>query len=181
MTRDEKTSILKQYDKMVWRFVHRVNRKKWLSVEDEEELANDFRMAIWKCLDKFDPSKASLTTWINNSIRLKLSTFLFNRFHRNTKSVDRNSITFSSLQFTDDEYSDAIDRFAQESDEAMIGEISLRMMLDSIPNKTDADVLRRWVCGETFAEIAEDEKCTPQNIGRRITKARKWLRENMEQ
>lgn len=181
MTDNEKIDVLKQFNPMILSTVGKINRHKWLSPQDCEELANDLRMKAWTSLDAYDPEKSSLSTWMYNSIRLKGANWIFKHFHRGTKKVDRNSIDFSSLQFDDATYDDAIDAFAQVSDSVMINDLSLKLILESIPDENDSRILERWIYGESMAEIAKSENCKPQNIQQKIVRIRKWLRKNMEE
>ena len=178
MDYNEKVQTLKQFERMVQSRVDKLNQTHFLSREDEEELANDVRMKIWLSLDRYDPAKASLSTWVYKAINLRGATFLFHYFKDTVKTADHNSIDFTSLaaaSIRDNEegYEIAYD------DKDIVDRLSFTMIIDSIPQPDRRSMMFRWCSGWTMQEIAEEDGCSKQNVQQIIAATRKWLRENI--
>ena len=177
MTDTEKTAVLQQFEGMIISHVNRINRKKFLSPEQVEELEQDMRMKVWTSLDKYDPEKSGLSTWVHHSLNLKVSSFLFHYFMDVIKTVDHNSIDFTSLTHSDGE-EDKNNLLPSVEDD--LSDLSFRMLLSSIPKEKDRSIMYRWCSGWTMREIAEEEGCSWQNIQQTVKKVTAWLRENSE-
>jgi len=174
MTDSEKVEILKQYERMIFARINKINRHKFLSREAEEELANDMRMKIWTSLDSYDPAKAGLSTWIYQALSLKGSTFLYHYFKDTVKTVDNSSVTFTEMTPEDSK-----EGFSPVSNDSLDG-LSFNMMLDCIPDKKDRYIMYRWCCGWTMRDIAGEDGCSMQNVQQKVKRIVKWLRENMD-
>ena len=179
MTDIEKTEALKCFEKMIWKQVYRVNRNRFLSSDDCDELANTFRYQVWKSLDRFD-GRASLSTWIHNTLNLAGSSFLYHHFKDTVKKVDSQSVSMSTLIRGDDDNDEnkRIVSLFSYNDEGF-DRVDVESVLDSLPSNRFAEMVRDRMSGMTYREVAKKHgvthQCVQQFMASQREKSRPYL------
>jgi len=153
MTESEKVAVLVQFKEMIGAQIKRINRSRFLSFEDIEELENTFRFFVWKSLDRYDSSRSSLSTWVRNTLDLAGRKFLHHYFMVRVKKVSHTAINFTDFM-AQDEDDDAIDRASGFIDRGF-ADVELRDLFKSLPNKRYAAMLWKRIHGASYKEIAE--------------------------
>jgi RNA polymerase sigma factor (sigma-70 family) len=179
MTDLEKTAVLKQYERMIWKQVYRVNRNRFLSSDDCEELANTFRFNVWKSLDRFD-GRASISTWVHNTLNLSGSSFLYHHFKDTVKKVDSHTIPMSAFLrgSSDDDENKSIAALFSYKDESF-DMVDIDSVIDSLPSQRYAVMVRDRMNGMTYREIAEkhgvSHQCVQQFMASQREKSRAYV------
>ena len=157
MTEQEKIAALKQFERMIYKQVNRVNSKRFLSHEDCEELANTFRFKVWKSFDRYDGSVA-LSTWGHHTLNLAGASFFYHYFKDTVKKVDSQSLPLSGF-FKNNEEGDDRDRgkigmmFSCTDDG--FEKVDVQCVLDSIPSRRYSAMLIDRMNGMTYRELGE--------------------------
>lgn len=159
VTEKEKTNVLKQFEKMIWHQVYRVNRNKFLSNEDCEELANTFRFKVWTSLDKYD-GRTAVSTWVQHTLNLAGASFFYHYFKDTVKKIDNQAIPFSRILRSGSGEESEDDGKGKRGAvfsciDSGFSEIEFQSVIDSLPNKRYARMLLDRMNGMTYREIGE--------------------------
>lgn len=154
--------MLQSYGSMVFGLVGRIIT----SQEDAEEVYQDVFVKIFRNIDAYDESKASLTTWISR-IAYNESVSFARRNKPPIIYVDDSEVDLESIQ------DDTLARVFQQQDESTI--LLIEKALDYLPPEELALITMFYFDDKSIKDIAFITESTPSNVATRLSRTRRKL------
>jgi RNA polymerase sigma-70 factor (ECF subfamily) len=154
--------MLQSYGSMVFGLISRIIT----SQEDAEEIYQDVFVKIFRNIDAYDESKASLATWISRIAYNECVSFT----RRNKPPViyvDDSEVDLESIQ------DDALTRVFQQQDEPTI--LLIEKALDYLPPEELALITMFYFDDKSIKDIAFITESTPTNVATRLCRTRRKL------
>lgn len=166
MTDTQKVQVLRDHEGHVKKHVKKINRHRFLSSEDIEELENDLRMRVWRSLERYDERLGSLSGWVVQSLYLEGARFLRDFFRKGVQ-WENSAIPMSAVEVA---YSDGtggeedfLQSFAPTIDAGFL-KVDDDDFIERIQNRRYAEMLKEILDGSTLKEIGERRGVTPQAV-----------------
>lgn len=154
--------MLQSYGSMVFGLVGRIIT----SQEDAEEVYQDVFVKIFRNIDAYDESKASLATWISR-IAYNESVSFARRNKPPIIYVDDSEVDLESIQ------DDTLARVFQQQDESTI--LLIEKALDYLPPEELALITMFYFDDKSIKDIAFITESTPSNVATRLSRTRRKL------
>jgi RNA polymerase sigma-70 factor (ECF subfamily) len=138
--------------------------------EGAEDLVHDAFVAIWQKIDRFDPARGSLRSWIVTIVR--------------NRAIDRLRGTRSSIEIGEADERSLLRSGPNptwESAMARLGSIQLRAALDELPTEQRQAIELAYFGGRTYREIATLTGVPLGTANGRLRLALARLRERLSQ
>lgn len=150
--------ILTEYGPAVWRMVQRIVTRR----EDAEEVYQDVFIKALRGIEGYNPSQASLATWLNRIAYHESLNFVRGK-KPNIVSMDDSQAGIDTLEAPDD----------APPDEQTI--LKLEQALAMLPSHEQAIVSMFYYDNQSLADIAYVTGSNPSTVGSQLSRIRKKL------
>lgn len=147
--------------------VLKISRAYTINEDERQDLSQEILLRCWRSLHSFD-GRSALSTWC---YRVALNTAM--NWRRDDARRRRGQVTLVEPA--------TVPSVAPEADHAVVARETLDRMYDAIHrlSKTDTALVLMYLDEMSYADIAEISGITESNVGVRLTRARRKLRELM--
>ena len=170
-------------------FTDRIGNRYFFTKEDIDDMVQDVAMKVWRALDRYDPSRAKLSTWVGciavNCVkdavdyrmkRLGISESLFTRNAGDDKDIDATEVYDGCCGFIPEVWSLTSGYGADKEVERKESELDVWRKAHLLGEKNER-VVRLLAGGFTPKEIAAVEGWTYNATATRICRIRRALKE----